>query len=269
MPLALNSTQFGEKSAPKLILLHGLMGSSRNWLMVAKALSTKFNVHVLDLRNHGQSPWSETMDWSELSADLKGYCDRACKDESIYLLGHSLGGKCAMHFATHFPERVEKLVVVDIVAKPYPPHFKKEFEALLSLPVASLESRQEGLALLEEAIPDRLFRESLLANLRRIPSGLNPNPNPNPNLGFVWQPNIAVLYAHLETIRTNPLNTGDAFSNQTLLIKGGQSNFIELSDLPNMEVYFPKLDFVCLERAGHNPHIDSKEEFVRILLNWL
>lgn len=261
MTVALHSSQFGPISAPKLVILHGLMGSSRNWLMVARALSTKFNVHVLDLRNHGQSPWEESMEWDDLTADLVQYCDREFKNQAIGLIGHSLGGKCAMHMSMRYPDRVDKLVVVDIVAKRYAPHFKKEFQALLGLRVESLTSRQEALTLLEEAIPDPLFRESLLANLKRN--------SESEHSGFAWQPNIAVLYKHLESIRTNPLRVGDRFSNRMLLIKGEQSNFVEEADLSQMQTYFPKLEYSCMEGAGHNPHIDSKEAFLRILFNWL
>ena len=261
MPVALHSIELGESNERKLLLLHGLMGSSRNWLMVARALSERFHVHVLDLRNHGQSPWADSMSWEALSSDLERYSERAFSGRPFCLLGHSLGGKCAMHFATHYPEQVEKLVVVDIAAKLYPPHFKKEFEALLRLPISKLKNRQEGFELLEAAIPDRVFRESLLANLKRNLDGSDG--------GFLWQPNLQVLYDQLEGIRTNPLKEGDAFLKAVLLIKGELSEFIQSTDCSQMRSYFPQLNFECINGAGHNPHIDQKEALVELLIKWL
>lgn len=261
MPVELHSTELGDANERKLLLLHGLMGSSRNWLMVARALSERFHVHVLDLRNHGQSPWADSMSWEALSSDLEHYTERAFSGRPFCLLGHSLGGKCAMHFATHYPKQVEKLVVVDIAAKRYPPHFKKEFEALLRLPISKLKNRQEGFEFLEAAIPDRLFRESLLANLKRNVEGSGG--------GFIWQPNLQVLYDQLEVIRTNPLKEEDAFLKAVLLVQGEQSEFIQSTDHSQMRSHFPQLNFQCIKGAGHNPHIDQKEALVELLMNWL
>ena len=119
MSVALKSLKLGKDGAPKVVIVHGLMGSLRNWLLVGKALSEDFEVHLLDLRNHGESPWLDSMDWSDMSTDVLHYLERESIEAPIYLIGHSLGGKVAMHFAAEYGDRVAKLVVLDIVPKPY------------------------------------------------------------------------------------------------------------------------------------------------------
>ena len=150
MSVALKSLKMGQEGAPKVVIVHGLMGSLRNWLLVGKALAEFFEVHLLDLRNHGESPWADSMDWSEMSEDLVDYLESAGIGTPIYLIGHSLGGKVAMHFASEYGDKVAKLVVLDIVAKSYAPHYKSEFEAMLNVDLANMQSRQSVSEALEE-----------------------------------------------------------------------------------------------------------------------
>lgn len=257
MSVALKSLKLEREGAPKVVIVHGLMGSLRNWLLVGKALANHYEVHLLDLRNHGESPWSDSMEWEAMSTDLADYLESEGIEEPIYLVGHSLGGKVAMHFATEFSERVAKLVVLDIVPKPYAPHYKPEFEAMLGLDLGTLESRQSVSEALEEAIPEADFRESLLTNLTRKEGG------------FAWKPNLKVLYRNLETIRTNPLREGQSFPGDTLLVKGGASDFIEEGDLEVMRKYFPELTLFLMEGVSHNPHVDGRETLINKLMEWL
>ena len=129
MAVQLHSLRHPNPGAPVLVILHGLLGSSRNWTTIGKALQELFDVHLVDLRNHGGSPHAESMRWTELLGDLRGYA----KDhglERFILMGHSLGGKVAMRYACEFPGSVEKLVIVDIAAKAYPPYHDAEFRAM-------------------------------------------------------------------------------------------------------------------------------------------
>jgi hypothetical protein len=143
------------------------------------------------------------------------------------------------------------------VPKPYAPNYKPEFEAMLGLDLGTLESRQSVSEALEEAIPEASFRESLLTNLTRKDGG------------FAWKPNLKVLYRNLETIRTNPLRKGQSFPGDTLLVKGGASDFIEEGDLEVMHKYFPELTLFLMEGVSHNPHVDGRETLINKLMEWL
>src|SRR5438045_9614308 len=93
MPLALAAVEYG--AGPPLAILHGLFGSGRNWTSIAQGLAPQHRVIAFDLRNHGASPWAETMGYGEMAEDVRASLS-ARGYEHYALLGHSMGGKVAM-----------------------------------------------------------------------------------------------------------------------------------------------------------------------------
>ena len=258
MPLPLHSVRFENHGAPALVLLHGLLGSSRNWTTIGRALRERFDVHALDLRNHGQSPHAEAMRWSELCGDLRAYLEQAGLSE-IILMGHSLGGKIAMRYAAEYPEQVGKLVIVDIAAKAYPPYHDQEFRAMKSVAVGELGSRKEAEAALEPLVTDWAMRQFLLTNLVRDEA----------TGAFRWQANIEALHASLPHIRQNSLLETDRYHGPTLLIRGAKSDFIEDGDADEMLHWFPHLREMIVPKAGHNVHVENRTGFLEVLRDWL
>ena len=254
MSLPLHALLFANPGAPVLVLLHGLLGSSRNWTTIGRALQERFDVHALDLRNHGQSPHAEAMRWSELCGDLEAYLE--CQGLSrIQLIGHSLGGKVAMRFACQFPEIVEKLVIVDIAAKAYPPYHDQEFRAMKAVAVGELGSRKEAEAALEPLVADWAMRQFLLTNLVRDEA----------TGAFRWQANIQALHASLPHIRQNSLLATDRYHGPTLLVRGAKSDFIEDGDVEEMLHWFARLQAVVVPKAGHNVHVENRAGFLTAL----
>ena len=257
MAETLHSVRFKNGDAPTLIILHGLLGSSRNWTAVGRALSERFDVHALDLRNHGRSPHAESMRWSELCDDLEAYLEAQNLD-TVSLMGHSLGGKIAMRYACCDAARIRGLVVVDIAAKPYPPYHDREFRAMRRIPVGELANRKEADALLEPGVPDWGMRQFLLTNLVRDgATGL-----------FRWQANIEALHASLPHIRQNSLLETDRYAGPVLLVRGGRSAFIEDGDADAMRHWFPRLREVLVPKAGHNVHVEDRAGFLKALGGW-
>lgn len=254
MSVSLHSLRFPNPSAPALVILHGLLGSSRNWLTIGRALQSRLDVHILDLRNHGQSPHAARMRWSDLCADLEDYLNLNGLSE-ITLMGHSLGGKIAMRFACQQPSIVKQLIIVDIAAKPYPPYHDNEFRAMKRLPVAELVNRKEAEELLSPSVPDWAMRQFLLTNLVRDES----------KGSFTWQINLEVLHDSLPHIRQNSLLATDRFNGSVLLIRGGRSKFVEAGDIEEMRHWFPHLKAVTLPNAGHNLHVEDRKGFLNAL----
>ncbi len=256
MPVQLHSLRFNNPSAPALIILHGLLGASRNWTTTGKALQKQFDVHALDIRNHGDSPHADSMRWAELVADLKLYLKNNSLNE-VFLMGHSLGGKIAMKFACDHAEFVKKLIIIDIAAKPYPPHFDSEFRAMKRIPSGSVESRAEAEELLKPLVADWGMRQFLMTNLVRC------------EFGFKWQVNLEVLHANLQGLRQNPLDKQDCFNGPVLVIAGGRSKFIENGDTDAMRSWFPNLEQRTLPKSGHNVHVDDRKGFLSLLYDWI
>ena len=124
----LHFRHFGDVSLSPAVLLHGLLGASRNWQTVARELAGGFSVYALDLRNHGESPHAEEMDYAVLAEDVRAFLERE-NLPPVHLLGHSMGGKVAMAVAARWPERVAELTVVDIAPKAYSSLHREEFAA--------------------------------------------------------------------------------------------------------------------------------------------
>lgn len=104
-----------------LVLLHGFLGSSDNWRNMRKRFEGNYKVLAVDLRNHGNSPHSDTMNYIAMAEDLRQLLSHQGLS-NIFLVGHSMGGKVAMQFACESPDQIEKLIVVDIAPKAYPLH---------------------------------------------------------------------------------------------------------------------------------------------------
>ena len=114
-----------EGEGKPLLILHGFLGMSDNWKTIGVQLSTEgYQVHLLDLRNHGRSFQSEEFSYALMAQDVFDYC-KGHNLEKVAVIGHSMGGKTAMLFATTYPEMIDKLIVADIGPKFYPQHHQK------------------------------------------------------------------------------------------------------------------------------------------------
>jgi pimeloyl-ACP methyl ester carboxylesterase len=231
-------------TGPHLVVLHGFLGSSRNWQAAGRELSAHFRVHLLDLRNHGDSPHAPESDYASMTRDIIEWLDENGLERAD-ILGHSMGGKVAMRLASRSPGRLGLLFVVDIAPRAYGVG-SVEVEALRRLDVASLRSRAEADEILGAWIPDRATRQFLLMNLARDGEG-----------GFRWLVNLAALEAAIPVLRASPLDPDDVYHGEALFIAGGRSRFVTAEDERLIEKHFPRAEVVRLERADHNPHVED------------
>jgi len=249
----------GGSGNPPLIVLHGLLGSSRNWQSTGADLSKRYHVLALDLRNHGRSPHAEEMTFSAMAEDVLGWMD-AQGIARTTLMGHSLGGKVAMLIACRHPERIERLVVVDVAPKDYEPMgHQNDFAALNELDLSPLQSRGEAEVRFEARVPSLGMRKFLATNLERdLETGV-----------WRWIVNLPVLTTMLPKMAKNPLAAGDQFVGPALFVVGGKSRYVDaVVDRVLIETVFPLAHIEVIVEAGHNPHMDSRVEFVRVLLGF-
>jgi esterase len=245
---------FGGDGVPPVVILHGMLGSSRNWQTVARDLSASRRVYALDLRNHGMSPHAESMSYESMAEDVVAWLDAQYLGSAEFI-GHSMGGKVAMLLACRNPARVDRLVVVDIAPRDYHwPAHRAEFAAMRELELGSLKSRAEAEIRMEGRIPEWAMRKFITTNLERLPGG-----------GWKWQVNAAAIAAALPELEHNSLAPGDRFEGPVLFIAGGKSSYIRQEDHAAILGHFPKARIVVLPASGHNPHIDAREAFVRAI----
>ncbi len=255
MPI-LAHRDFGGEGRPPLLILHGLLGSSRNWQSAGRDLAEHFHVCALDLRNHGDSFHAREMDYATMAADITAWMD-AHGIERARLIGHSMGGKVGMVLACRFPQRLEKFIAVDIAPRAYAAGHVKEFEAMHALDLHTLASRQEAEKTIEGFVPEWGMRQFLLSNLERKPGS-----------GFRWVINLQGITDALPTLEDEFLGEGDRFDGSVLFLLGGSSRYFKPEDRARVNTYFPHAKIVTMSDIGHNPHFEAREAFVSEVLRF-
>ena len=148
-------------SGKVVCILHGLFGQSDNWQTHANKLSSYFRVITIDQRNHGHSDWHHEFSYKHLADDLERLI-LYLQIDTFHLIGHSMGGKTAMHYAQNYPHRLEKLIVVDIGIKRYPFHHHEIIEGIKSVKLTNINSRSEAEEAMKPFINSNGVRQFLL-----------------------------------------------------------------------------------------------------------
>ncbi|MFM7681651.1 MAG: alpha/beta fold hydrolase [Bacteroidota bacterium] len=241
-------------SGKPLVILHGLFGFSDNWQTHAKKFSEYYRVILVDLRNHGHSEWSEEFSYQLMVEDLLELFQKLNLSDVI-LLGHSMGGKVAMHFAQPHPDFLEKIIVVDMGIKEYPLHHQHILKAFDSIDLNKLSARSEAERILSSFIESKGVVQFLLKNLYWRDKGK-----------LAWRVNFKVLQASMPEI-LSALPEIEVLL-PTLFIRGSQSDYILDSDVEAIENIFPDSQLVTIENAGHWVHAEAPEEFTDTVLSF-
>jgi len=233
-------------SGKPIFILHGVFGSADNWQTVGKMLADHFTVFLIDLRNHGLSPHSDEFNYTAMAEDLI----EIMKDESmdkISIIGHSMGGKVAMYLACDYAYLIEKLVVVDISPRSYPPHHQEILAGFDAVDLKNIKNRNEAEAQMSLVIDSFGVRQFLLKNLTRDDKNK-----------FVWKLNLPVIAEKIHQVG-EALPTEKRFENPTLFIKGANSKYIQESDEALIILHFPKSKLETIENTGHWVHAEQPQ----------
>ena len=246
-----------EGNGKPLIILHGFLGMSDNWKSLGSLYAAEgFRVHLLDLRNHGKSFHSDAFNYNVMAKDVLDYCLNY-NLTTIAILGHSMGGKIAMLFATMYPNLVEKLLIADIGPKYYPSQHQEILAGLNAVDFSSKPSREQVEEILYPFIPDFGTRQFLMKNLYWEAPG---------QLAFRF--NLPVFTTQIETIG-EALPTENYFNKPTLFIRGGNSLYILDADLPEIKRHFTNFELVTIPSVGHWLHAENPKAFFEATITFL
>lgn len=236
---------FGE--GEPLIIIHGLFGMLDNWQTLGKKWAENYQVVLVDLRNHGHSPWDDEHTYQLMMEDLEELADDLFL-EDINIIGHSMGGKLAMKFAQQFPALMNKLVVADIGPKKYPIHHHQILEGLNCVPISEVKSRNEVKAYLEKHIPEESTIQFFLKNLYWKEKGV-----------LDWRFNLKGLTNNIQNVGEDLI--GNKYEYPTLFIRGGNSGYILDEDWNDIIGTFPKAELKTIPEAGHWLHAENPALF--------
>lgn len=249
--LRLYAVEVGE--GPPVVILHGLFGSARNWVTIARRLAASGRrVIAADLRNHGDSPHDARMDYAAMAEDVACVIEERAGGRAA-VLGHSMGGKAAMVLALTRPALVDRLVVVDIAPVAYRATLGAYASALRALPFRPGMRRAEADALLAETVRDPAERAFLLQNLVFDAEGA-------PR----WKPNLAAIEANMPLIAAFPeLPRHARYDGPVLMVRGERSTYVRPEHYEATLALFPRAVFVTVPGAGHWVQAEAPEAFLR------
>jgi esterase len=246
----------GDPTRPALCLMHGLFGSSSNWMGIVRRLDQDYRILVPDLRNHGRSPHADEMNYPVMVEDLMALLD-SLELQSVSLLGHSMGGKVAMWSALSYPERVDKLIVADIAPVTYGNLFASIFTGLQGMPLQQLQNREEADSYLSEYVQDQGVRQYLLQNLVK------------PKQGWVWRFNLKVLKRAISMLSGFPEIGQSVYPGDVLFIHGEKSDYVNSDAQKVIQQCFPHNRRRMIHGAGHWLYAEQPDLFSQALTNFL
>ncbi len=245
-PLALEYEEYGEPTAPALLILHGFFASSKNWRKIARELAKIHHVYVIDMRNHGNSLHSTVMDYPSMAADIELFLDTQ-QLTSANILGHSMGGKAAMWLALTSSERIKELIVADIAPVSYRHSFDNLIQALKQLPLEQLTNRKQADKWLAGPIPESGFRQFLLQNLVLKEAQ------------YQWRIDLDIFAMTADNIIAFPnTDTMSVYPDKVLFLAGETSNYIAEESVYHL---FPCAQIKTIANAGHWMHAEQPVAF--------
>jgi pimeloyl-ACP methyl ester carboxylesterase len=245
------------ESEPPLLIAHGLFGSARNFNTLGKRLATTRRVLMVDMRNHGQSPWSNDNSYLGIAEDLANAVERLCGGKAV-VLGHSMGGKAAMTLALSRPEMLAGLIVADIAPVPHTHTHLPYIEAMQAIDLSQVSRRAEADPMLADAVPEPMLRSFLLQNLI-VEDGR-----------AEWRINLDALEANMAALLDFPTDLPEpAFEGPAYFLHGGASPYVAPETHPRIRALFPDAEIEALPGAGHWLHAEQPEAFLGKVEGWL
>lgn len=238
---------------PPILIAHGLFGSARNWGVIAKRLSETRRVVSVDMRNHGLSPWTDSHSYPDLAGDLAEVVTAIGGQADV--VGHSMGGKAAMVFATSQPDMVRRLLVADIAPVAYSHNQKTMIDAMRAIDLSQVTARGDADRQMAQTVDDPSVRAFLLQSLDVKAQA--------------WRLNLDTLERDMERIIGFP-HIRDQFDGPTLFLSGATSDYVRPDHRPAIKQMFPKARHAKIPGAGHWLHADKPREFeasVKAFLN--
>ena len=240
-----------------MIILHGLFGQSDNWNSLAKQFSENgFEVYAADQRNHGLSPHSDKWDYQVMADDLRELIeDHQLKN--VVLIGHSMGGKTVMQYTLQHPGNVDKLIVVDIAPKYYPPQHPSVIKGLSAVDFNVVKTRKEVEAILSEYIDDFGTKQFLLKNVYWKEDGR-----------LDWRFNLKVMLEKMENVGS-PVTSDNSVDVPALFIRGAKADYVLDADIDLIQELFPRSMLETIEGSGHWVHAEKPKEFFESVMRFV
>jgi pimeloyl-ACP methyl ester carboxylesterase len=270
--LRLHYTDWGNGSAPPLILVHGGLDQSRSWDAMARALRARFHVIAPDLRGHGDSDWATGSSYSLSDHVYDLTClIKSAGLEQVAIVSHSMGGMVSLTYAGAFPEKVSRLAVLDGVTN-FPARKVKPIDVRIAEWVGDLDKTAQRKIHRYPSVADgaerilarnaRLTREQAMHlathALKRDADG---------EYSWKFDPYLRARAPYRLSLEDN-IALWSRIQCPTLLVAGSES-FLPDPGTAGVLTHFRQAELVKIEGAGHWLQHDKTEEVIGVLKPFL
>ncbi|WP_185859894.1 alpha/beta fold hydrolase [Blattabacterium cuenoti] len=240
-----------------ILVFHGLFGSGENWISFAEKFSQTYQIHLLDIRNHGKSFFSEKMNYDLISEDILEYINYYDLIHPI-LIGHSIGGRAVMKFSINYPSIPKKIIIVDIGTRSYSSTYhKKIIQVLKNVDFDIIKTRRDLDLFLKHFISSPEIRSFFSKCTYRKKDG---------KLAFrFFLRGIENNYSYLIQQEIK----GGIFDNHALFLRGEYSDYLIHQDFFRIQKLFPKAKIILIKKANHWIHVDNPIDFYREVSDFL
>ncbi len=261
--LRLHYREWGDTSAPPLVLLHGFTGHAASWDTFAEAMSSRFHVFALDQRGHGDSEWATDYAPERRVEDLEAFVQQLSL-VPFALLGLSMGGVCAYGYAVKHPETLTKLVIVDI---------SPTLDTAGSQRIGASVQAKDEFDTPDDAVaqarlgnpraPDDALRYRAIHNLMQRPDGK-----------WTFKYDVALRRTGGRPVvpRADPETVWPTLAKitcPTLMVRGAESDLTSRASAERMRTIIPNCTVVEVPRAGHSVPLDNPQGFLEAVRGWL
>ena len=262
--LKLHYLDWGTAGKTPMLLLHGLRGHSHSWDDVSAAMCQEFHVLALDQRGRGESDWAPDGDYSTdaFVADLAAFCE-ALNLDSFVLIGHSMGGRNSMAFTAKYPDKVQKLVMVDIGPVLDPRGGERIIREIKAVP-EEFDSFEDLFQYINKQ--NRFASESVMRRRLRYAS----KELPNGKVG--WQYDLEIREQRRRGTGAAAPDMMPAWRSiecPTLVVRGAETDILSLQAAQQMIEGIPNGQLVEIEKAGHMVMEDNPSDFIAAVSEFL
>jgi pimeloyl-ACP methyl ester carboxylesterase len=256
--LRLHYLDWGGAGRQPMLLLHGLQDCARCWDFFAAAMRHRYHVLALDHRGHGDSPWPSPPAYrlEEYVGELAEVIE-ALDLRDLLLIGHSAGGKNAFVYAADRPQRLSRLVIVDMDPDAHNPGSAQMLARYRgeSDQYPSLEAVVERLRSREPHAPEEALRHHARHLTKPLPQG-----------GLAWKRDrkVVALYHRPDAWEHLP-----RISVPTLLVRGAESTLLTAPVAERMRRAIPRCTLVELAGGGHWCYDEQPDAFQRAVAAFL
>jgi len=250
----------------KLVFLHGVMGSAANWRRVIPAFEDRYQVLAYDQRGHGWS-FKPATGYSpeDYSLDLKLIVDELGWNK-ISLIGHSMGGRNALHFAQKYPQRLETLVLEDIGPEGNMDAMKKTIGYVEMVPVPFTNKKAAREYFNNQFVPKLGGGKAAHVLAEFFYTNIEPKPDGSAD----WRFSKNAILSSLVSGHFKPRwDAVEDLKIPTLFLRGEHSEDFPRAEFDKVLRVNPAIEGAQIAGAGHWVHFDNPQEFIRVVNDFL